>query len=197
MNLMVVAICSQCGRPTPDVKASQWPCICAECHGPEQSVPARKLPAADGSSEALKAIAAGCQAFPTKLAPLDYYLICDHHDIVARWQNDSRGWMLRLRDGFVRARHVADDIPWYGEFVLIDIGIEKDQDRRRLTHVRAFTLQDEFALIELVKSHTAVLRTITGPAELSERQKERVREFVKSIYLKQVWHNLDELLERS
>jgi hypothetical protein len=104
--------------------------------------------------------------------------------------------MLRLRDGFVRARHVADEIPWYGEFVLIDIGVGKENDRRHLTHITAYQLQEEFALIELVKSDTAVLRTITGPAILTDKQKERVREFVKSIYLKHVWHNIEQLFEQ-
>ena len=190
---MVVAICSKCGKPTPDIKVSRWPCVCAECQGRDLPIETSPPPSVD---EPADPIAAGYQTFPTKLAPFDFYLVCDHHDVVARWQNDSRGWMLRLRDGFVRARHVADEIPWYGEFVLIDIGVGKENDRRHLTHIKAYQLQEEFALIELVKSDTAVLRTITGPAILTDKQKERVREFVKSIYLKHVWHNIEQLFEQ-
>jgi hypothetical protein len=195
MNIMVVAICPKCGKPTPDLKIGQWPGLCAECQGQESTIERFPPPTVDEPWTPPDAIDAGYQAYPTKLAPLDYYLVCDHHSVVARWQNDSRGWMLHMRDGFVRARHVADEIPWYGEFVLIDIGIEKDHGRTRLTQIKAYKLQEEFALMELVKSDAAILRTITGPAYLSEKQKEHVREFVKSIYLEHVWHNIDQLFE--
>jgi hypothetical protein len=132
---------------------------------------------------------------PTRLAPLNYYLICDHQDYVARWENDSRGWMLHRGDGYVRVHHVPDEVPWFGEFVLIEIGIARDSGGTRLTHVQAFRLQQEFALLQLVKSDAAILGTITGPAVLNEAQKELVREFVKSRFLRPVWGPIDELLE--
>jgi hypothetical protein len=125
---------------------------------------------------------------------LNYYLICDHHDIVARWENDSHGWMLHRRDGYVRVHHVADEVPWFGEFDLIEIGIARESGGMRLTHVNAFRLQREFALLQLVKSDTAVLSTVIGPAMLSEKQKELVRDFVKSKFLRPVWGPIDELL---
>ena len=134
---------------------------------------------------------------PTQLAPWDYYLICDHQDIVARWENDGHGWMLHRRDGFSRARHLAEQIPLYGEFVLIDIGIRKQGEATRMSGVMAYQLQRDFALLELVKSDTAILRTIIGPTVLNERQKDLVRDFVKSRYLKHVWGVLDELLEQT
>lgn len=130
----------------------------------------------------------------TKLGPLNYYLICDHYAVVARWQNDSRGWMLGLKDGFVRVSHVVDEIPWFGEFVLIEVGIQRQESGVRLSHVRSFRLQKEFALPELYKSDSAILRMITGEATLSEQQKELVRDFVKSEYLRHVWITIDDLL---
>ena len=176
-----------------DAETAGGPPVCSECQ--DASIAAADV---DGHlSPPPDEISRAHFSSPTKLAPWNYYLICDHHNIVARWQNDSHGWMLYRGDGFSRARHVADEVPIFGEFVLIDIGIDKHGETTRLSHVTAYQLQPEFALLELVKSDIAVLRTITGPATLNEKQKDLVRDFVKSHFLRHVWAVLDELLERT
>jgi ribosomal protein S27E len=131
---------------------------------------------------------------PVKLALLHHYLICDHREVVARWLGDAKGWMLRIKDGFARVATVFDGVPIFGDFVFIEIGVERQSDGLRLTHVHAFRMQTEYALLNLVKSDTAILDTIVGPATLNERQKEHVREHVKSQYLRPVSHGIDDLM---
>jgi len=195
---MRVAKCRECGRAVPEVEPGIGEFLCPDCQGRQEYGQSAAPMSTDDQSVPLRGeISRGRLSSPTKLAPWDYYLISDHHDIVARWENDGRGWMLNRRDGFVRARHMAEEIPWFGQFVLIDIGVGRDGHRTYLSHVTAYSLQDEFALMQLVKSDIAILNTITGPAQLTEPQKELVRDFVKSRYLRYVWHTLDDLLEAS
>lgn len=135
-----------------------------------------------------------CVSAPIELGPSNYYLIVDEQQIVAHWENDGRGWMLYRKDGYVRVWQVAEEIPWFGQFVLVEIGVERPAGGIHLSHVQAYRLGEQFALMELVKSDHAILKTITGRATLSGNQKDIVRDFVKSKYLRHVWQQLDDLL---
>lgn len=196
MVFMKIDECTRCGMALPSVE-DRVDClpICPDCQqagvGNDPTEKSDPFPPDEKPSGEL---GMEYQGGLTKLGPLNYYLICDHYAVVARWQNDSRGWMLGRKDGFVRVSHVVDEIPWFGEFVLIEVGIQRQKSGVRLSHVRSFRLQEEFALPELYKSDSAILRMITGEATLSEQQKELVRDFVKSEYLRHVWITIDDLL---
>ena len=180
MTFMSVAICLRCGVEF-EAPVHGEPTLCVRC-------------AADSLKSDEHEVRRQPYSGLTDLGPQNYYLICDHRDVVARWENDARGWMVYIGDGFVRVVQVADDLPWFGDYLLIEIGVQR---RRRtvLTHVTGYQLREAFALTEMVKSDTAVLRTIIRPAPLSQSQKECVRAFLKSRYLRVVWQQLDHLLD--
>ena len=96
--------------------------------------------------------------------------------------------------GFVRVSWIPDEIPWFGNFVLIEIGIQQCKAGRRLSHVAGHVLERHFALLSLIRSDHAILDKIMGPATLNEQQKEHIRDFVKSRFLRPVWHSIDTLL---
>jgi hypothetical protein len=102
--------------------------------------------------------------------------------------------MIRIRDGFVRVAHVADELPWFGDYVLIEIGVQR-RPKTVISHIRGFQLREAFALTELVKSDNAVLRAIVRETSLTPAHKECVRAFVKSRYLRCVWERINDLFD--
>lgn len=127
---------------------------------------------------------------PTHLGKLNHYLVCDSKDVVARWHPDDRGWMLRQKNGFTRVALVENDIPCFGQFVLIEIGVARSDDGFYLRHVNAFRLQQHFALATLLKDEDSILHTIVGPAELNQRQRKHVRDLVKEMFLPRIWEQM-------
>ena len=84
-------------------------------------------PAEEGSSAASSPTSARPQSHrlfvkgsvPAQLGPLNHHLICDHKDVIARWENDGKGWMIRMAGGFTPVATVSAEIPQSGAFVLI------------------------------------------------------------------------------
>lgn len=132
---------------------------------------------------------------PSALGKLNHYLICDHKDIVGRWENDGRGWMIHLKDGFVRAATVSQQIPTFGSFVLIEVAVEKRDDGLHLQGITPWTLKRQYALIKLAKGDDAILEAVTGYAELNDRQRQYVRELIKAAFLPKMWGVMDQMLE--
>ena len=131
---------------------------------------------------------------PTHLDLNSHYLICDHKDVVGRWQNDGKGWMIRLKDGFTRAATVSGEIPQFGSFVLVEIGVEHKEDGMHLRNITPFKLKPQYALLKLTKGDDAILTVVIGPGEMNERQKRHVRDLVKSKFLPKTWDALKLLL---
>jgi hypothetical protein len=131
---------------------------------------------------------------PTHLDLLSHYLICDHKDVVARWQNDGKGWMFKLKDGFTRTSAISTELPSFGNFVLIEIGVERREDGVHLRNITAFRLQEQYALTKLTRGDDAILTTIVGTGLLNQAQRRHVRELVKSKFLPHTWAVMNELL---
>jgi hypothetical protein len=131
---------------------------------------------------------------PPHLGHLNHYLICDHKDIVARWSNDGKGWMIRLKDGFTRAKTTSTQFPSIGKYILIEVGVEQRDDGLHLTHIKPFRLQQHYALNKLTKAEEAILTTIIGHGDLNSRQRSHVRELVMANFLPKVYAALDGLM---
>jgi hypothetical protein len=131
---------------------------------------------------------------PKHLDLMSHYIICNHKDIIARWQSDGRGWQVRLKDGFARAATVANHIPQFGKFLLIEIGVERRDDGIHLRNVTAFRLQEHYALTKLVHGDDPILATVTGTADVNPRQRGHIRALVRQKFLPHIWPELDELL---
>ena len=150
-----------------------------------------------GGSSALSSSGSGIHASgigPTHLGALNHYLICDHKDVVARWDNDGKGWMIRLKDGFTRAATVSTEIPSFGNFVLIEVGVERLSDGLHLIQIIGFQLEPTYALHKLTKGDDMVLNTIQSSAPLNQRQITHVKSLVKTNFLPHIWPEMDALL---
>ena len=131
---------------------------------------------------------------PKHLDVMSHYMICNHKDIIARWQSDGRGWLVRVKDGFARASTVANHIPQFGKYVLIEVGVERRDDGIHLRAVTAFRLQEHYALTKLVHGDDQILGTVTGVGELSPQQRSHVKSLVHQKFLPHIWPELDEML---
>jgi len=131
---------------------------------------------------------------PVHLDIKSHYIICDYRELIGRWENDGRGWLIRLKDGFARAATVASYIPEFGKFVLIEIGVERRDDGLHLKSITGFTLQEHYGLVKLTRGDDAILSAITGIAILTHQQRGHVREVVKSKFLPHIWPEMDALL---
>jgi hypothetical protein len=176
--------------PPPIIKSGGSALGLKEDPPPEEKPAAAEKPAgeppAEGAIDALHV--------PQHLGVANHYLICDHKDVVARWVNDGRGWMYRLKDGFTRATTVAGQLPQLGKFVLVEVGVERRTDGLHLKNITGYRLQDHFALMKLTKGDDAILTTIVGKAQLNDRQKTHVRSLVKSAFLPHMWPVMEQLL---
>jgi hypothetical protein len=131
---------------------------------------------------------------PEHLGALNHYMVCDHKDVVARFEHDDRGWMVKLKDGFVRAKLVANKIPQFGKFVLVEVGVKQADDGLHLKYVKPFRLADQYALNKLAKGDDAILAAITGRAELNTAQKSHVRDLVRKHFLPHVAAEVDQFM---
>ncbi|MCG8584301.1 MAG: hypothetical protein MI757_06275 [Pirellulales bacterium] len=132
---------------------------------------------------------------PVHLGVRNHYMVCDHKDVVARYEHDDRGWMVKLKDGFVRAKLVSGKIPQFGKFVLVEVGVKQTDDGLHLESVNPFRLADQYALNKLAKDDDAILTAITGRAELNTAQKSHVRDLVKKHFLPHVAAEVDQFMK--
>jgi hypothetical protein len=168
--------------------------------GGEKAGTAAKVAAMpQAAGEAPKPTQAGERIFnpdelPRILGKMNHYLICDHKDIVARWENDGRGWMIHLKDGFTRAATVENQIPQFGNFILTEVGVERRADGLHLKNITTWQLRRQYALTKIAKGDDAVLETIIDYAVLNDRQRKHVKDLVKTKFLPHMWGEMEAIL---
>ncbi|MDH3719284.1 MAG: zinc-ribbon domain-containing protein [Planctomycetota bacterium] len=124
---------------------------------------------------------------PVHLKRNCHYLICNSKEVIARWDDDGKGWMVQVKDGFVKAAQNAKQIPTMGNYVFIEIEIVSEGPHQRLAGVNAYTIPSAFALIKLTKQDNAILEALEQTTELSDRQRALVRQRVNAKYLPSIW----------
>jgi len=131
---------------------------------------------------------------PEFLGRYNHYLICNSKEVVATWEEDGKGWMVRVKDGFVRASSNPAQTPSMGTFVLIEIAIEVEGPIKRLTGVHAYLIPSAVALSRLSKSDHAILASLENRTTLSDRQKALVRQRVNAKFLPSIWEGTEGML---
>ncbi|MEX0865813.1 MAG: hypothetical protein WD030_00550 [Pirellulales bacterium] len=131
---------------------------------------------------------------PAHLGRYNHYLICNSKEVIAHWENDGRGWMVKVKHGFVRASTIPAQVPTMGAFVVIEIDIENNDGSQRLRAVNAFLLSGPWALSKLFKSDDMILEAIVGRHFMSDRQKAMARERINEKFLPQVWDGAEAVL---
>ncbi|NIP86659.1 MAG: hypothetical protein GTO03_14285 [Planctomycetales bacterium] len=129
---------------------------------------------------------------PENLKRHCHYLICNSKDVIARWDDDGKGWMVRVKDGFVKATQNPKQIPTMGNYVFIEIEIVSEGPRQRLAGVHAYTLPGAFALMKLTKQDNAILEALEQGTELNDGQRALVRQRVNANYLPTIWEDAAE-----
>ncbi len=132
---------------------------------------------------------------PERLSRLYHYLICDRTRVIAVWQNDGEGWMIRGEFGFINALRNQDKLPNQGDFRLVEIQMRVEDERLRLHGLRVYQLAKRWALLNLARGDDAVLKAVTGPGFLLREQKHAIRQQIKEQFMLQVWEHARAVLE--
>ena len=187
---MIRIRCPHCREPVkaPDSLAGKKG-RCPECRG-VIPIPAEQLgtEGVSGTAKASSEEVGLTLSVPETLHRNCHYLICNSREIVARWDDDGKGWMIRIKDGFVKAAQNPKQIPSMGNYVFIEIEISKNSARQQLTGVHGFSLPGDFVLNKLTKKNeNTILEGVEGTTALNDRQRALVRQRVNAKYLPNIW----------
>ena len=183
---MIRTRCPHCQEPVkaPDALAGKKG-RCPECGG-VIPLPADKSDLKSGTpiQHSANDPAGLALAVPESLRRNCHYLICNSREIVARWDDDGKGWMIRIKDGFVKATQNPKQIPSMGHYVFIEIEIAKKDAGQQLAGVHGFSLPGDFVLNKLTKKNeNTILEGVEGTTALNDRQRALVRQRVNAKYL--------------
>ncbi|MGQ9575473.1 MAG: hypothetical protein ACUVUC_09155 [Thermoguttaceae bacterium] len=132
---------------------------------------------------------------PERLNRQNKYYICDKNSLIATWQHDGQGWMIRGEYGFVSAARNPDKIPQEGDFRLVELQLHCQDENVRLVGIRVFRLPRRWALVDLARGDDAILRSVTGPGSLGKEQKNAVRQQIKQQFMPEVWQEAHAVLD--
>lgn len=181
--------CPKCGTPVPipqlDTPSQPSP---EEMVGPDQ-------PALDRHVHGTNDI--GLQVFdvPDRLDRTSRYLICDKSKIVAAWEDNGRGWMLKTGSGLVSAARNHELLPVQGDFMLVELKLAATEAGHHLTGVTLYQLARRWALTKLERGDHQILSAVTGPGLLNKEQKGVVRQAIKDQFMHEVWKDAHDVLD--
>ncbi len=132
---------------------------------------------------------------PERLNRDSHYLICDKTHLVAAWENNGSGWMLKMGAGFLGARRSRENLPTMGDFKLVELKFAITPDGKRLSGLASYQLVTRWALTVLDQGDDPIVEKITGPGFLNRDQKNAVRQSLKDQFMRPVWENAAKVLE--
>jgi len=132
---------------------------------------------------------------PERLNRHNHYLICDKAKLVATWENNGRGWMLKTSSGMISALRNHEQLPSQGDFKLVELKLKATDDGLRLTGIHSYQLTQRWALTNLDKGDDKILGSITGSGFLNREQKGVVRGVIKDQFMRHVWEDAHHVLE--
>ncbi len=132
---------------------------------------------------------------PERLTRSNRYLVCDRTQVVASWQNDGQGWLIRGDRGFVNAFRNTDKIPNQGDFKLVELQMTSEGERLQLRGLRIYQLAPRWALVQIARGDDAILKVVVGPGSLFRDQKNAVRQQIRELFNFEVWEDVHALRE--
>ena len=124
-----------------------------------------------------------------------HYLICDKTHLVATWENNGAGWMIRAGAGFVPAKRNREKLPNQGDFQLTELKFTMTPEGKRLTGVVSYQLVSRWALTVLDRGDDVIVEKISGPGCLNRDQKIAVRQTIREQYMAPVWQDAAAIFE--
>ena len=177
--------CPNCGQP---IRIPVEAAVAAPASGAPDDAPAEHLIAI--SEEHLPFFHR-----PERLNRESAYLICNRTALVATWENNGSGWMLKTISGFIPAKRNHDQIPSQGDFQLIELTFVTLPEGRRLTGLHFYQLASRWALNSLDQGDDAVLERVVGHGRLDKDQKNVVRQFLRDHFMRPIWQDAKAVLE--
>jgi hypothetical protein len=132
---------------------------------------------------------------PERLNRESYYLICNRTGLVATWENNGNGWMLKTVSGFIPAKRNREQLPSQGEFQLIELKFATQPQGRRLTGLNFYQLASRWALNSLDQGDDAILERVTAQGRLNKDQKLVVRQALRDHFMRPLWQDAAAVLE--
>jgi len=132
---------------------------------------------------------------PDRLTRVNRYLICDKAHLIAMWEGNGQGWMLKTNTGFVKVDRNADQLPNQGEFTLVELIMAMTDDGLRLQGIHCYELAKRWALTTLEQDDHKILSRIEGPGHLGKDQKTVVHKFLREQFMREVWHDAREVVD--
>jgi hypothetical protein len=124
-----------------------------------------------------------------------HYLICDKTHLVAAWENNGQGWMLKTGAGFISAKRNREKLPAQGDFKLVELKFVIMPDGKRLSGLAAYQLANRWALTTLDQADDLIVGKITNFGFLNKDQKNVVRQALRDQFMRQVWEHAAEVLD--
>ena len=124
-----------------------------------------------------------------------HYLICDRTQLVAKWENDGAGWMIRAVGGFLPAKRNRDKLPDQGDFQLTELKFAMTPEGKRLSGIVSRQLVSRYALTVLDQGEDAIMEKVTGPGRLNRDQKNAVRQALREQFMRPVWQDAAAVLD--
>jgi hypothetical protein len=132
---------------------------------------------------------------PERLDRHSHYLICASAHLVATWESNGRGWLVKTTAGMASAVRNRDKIPPEGDFRLIELKMGTTDAGHRLEGIACYQVNRRWALNNLAKGDDAILTAVAGPKGLSREQKSIVRAAIKERFMPEVWAKAEKVLE--
>jgi len=133
--------------------------------------------------------------YPERLNRQSKYVILDKTNLVATWENNGNGWMLKAGFGFVSAARNHEQIPAQGDFKLVELRLKMMDDGLRMTGMTSYQLAKRWALTKLDKGDDKILGAITGMGFFNRDQKAVIRKHIKEQFMRQVWEDAHNVLD--
>jgi len=132
---------------------------------------------------------------PERLGRENYYVICDKAKVVAVWEANGQGWMLKTNSGLVNAARNHALLPAQGDFRLVELEMHLTDEGHRLVHLTTYQLAQRWALTKLERGDHQVLSSVTGYGSLNKPQKNAVRMAIKDRFMPEIWQGARNVLD--
>jgi len=133
---------------------------------------------------------------PDKLVRTFHYLVCDRLGLVATWEANGQGWMIRSGTTYVRAVRNADKLPAQGDFKLVELQMVIQPDgSHRLEGLHVYQLAPRYALTRIERGEDALLGAIRGPGNLNRDQKAAVFRYIREKFMREIWEDNQALVD--
>ena len=126
---------------------------------------------------------------PRKLEPSSKYLVADHNRILAAWEDNGQGWLVKMAVGSMQAKRSTEGFPTRGTFVLVELRMNPTDAGRRLAGLLTFRLAGHWALQALARADNAILQKIVGSGALGKQQKAAVLTYLRQTLMPDIWHD--------